>query len=192
MDTLLILVTVAEEFLIYFSVDVITFGFLRLTRLLRVTRMMRAFRVVREFKELKIMVTGLVNCARPLFWAGVLLLGLTYMMGILIAQLITEYLRSIQDKELDEENLKAINYIAQHFSNLWESMYSLFEALTGGRDWGDVAGPFRHIHWILVCCLILYIVVGVFCILNLLTAVFLEAANRIDDVQELVYKKKDW
>jgi len=192
LDTLLILVTVAEEFLRYFSVDVITFGFLRLTRLLRVTRMMRAFRVVREFKELKIMITGLLNCARPLFWAGVLLLCLTYMMGILIAQLITEYLRAVQDKELDEEDLKAMNYIAKNFSNLWESMYSLFEALTGGRDWGDVAGPFRHIHWILVCCLILYIVVGVFCILNLLTAVFLEAANRIDDVQELVYKKRDW
>ncbi|CAK0911576.1 unnamed protein product [Prorocentrum cordatum] len=192
LDTLLILSAVAEEMLRYLSVDVITFGFLRLTRLLRVTRMMRAFRVVREFKELKIMVTGLVNCARPLFWAGVLLLGLTYMMGILIAQLITEYLRSIQDKELDEENLKAINYIAQHFSNLWESMYSLFEALTGGRDWGDIAGPFRQIHWILVCCLVLYIVVGVFCILNLLTAVFFEAANRVDDVQELVYKKRDW
>ncbi|CAK0889695.1 unnamed protein product [Prorocentrum cordatum] len=191
-DTLLILITVVEEFLRYFSVDVITFGFLRLTRLLRVTRIMRAFRVVRDFKELKIMITGLLNCARPLFWAGVLLLLLTYMMGILLAQLLSEYLRSVKDEELDEENLKAVNYVAKNFSNLGESMYSLFEALTGGRDWGDIAGPFRHIHWILVCCLIMYIVVGVFCILNLLTAVFLEAAHRIDDVQELVYKKRDW
>jgi hypothetical protein len=114
------------------------------------------------------------------------------MMAVLTAQLLTEYLRSVQDTDLDEENMHAMKYIERHFSNLWESMYSLFEALTGGRDWGEIGRPFRQIHWILVFCLVLYIVVGIFCILNLLTAVFLEAAHRLDDVQELVYVKRDW
>lgn len=44
----------------------------------------------------------------------------------------------------------------------------------------------------LVMCLVLYIIIGVFCILNLLTAVFLEAAQRIDDVTEHIYAKRDW
>ncbi|CAK0811397.1 unnamed protein product [Prorocentrum cordatum] len=169
MDTLLILITVIEEILRYFTVDVITFGFLRLSRLLRVTRMMRAFKVVREFKELKTMVTGLLNCAKPLFWAGVLLACLTHLIGVLIAQLLTEYLRSVQDRDLDAEDAHAIHYITRNLPNLWESMCSRFEALTGGRDWGEIARPFRHIHFVLTWCLVLYIVIGIFCILNLLS-----------------------
>jgi hypothetical protein len=194
-DTVLIMLTVVEEVLRLAEVDIVAFGVLRLTRLLRVFRITRAFKLVRDFKELNIMVRGLVNCARPLFCACVLLFGLTYMMGILVSQLITEHAQSEamrerngQQRELDEESTK---YIEDNFFGIWTIMYSLIEALGGGRDWGDIARLFWDVHWLLGLCLILYIFIGIFCILNLLTAVFLDAAQQVD-TQTLVYAKADW
>jgi hypothetical protein len=194
-DTLLILATVVEEVLRLAQIDVVTVGVLRITRLLRVFRITRTVKLVRDFKELNIMVRGLVNCARPLFCAGVLLLGLTYMMGILVSELITEHAQSETMREsdgrriqLDEESTR---YIEDNFYDLGIIMYSLLEALTGGRDWGDVARVFWDVHWMLGLCLILYIFIGFFCILNLLTAVFLDAAQHVD-TQTLVYAKADW
>jgi Ca2+-binding EF-hand superfamily protein len=152
--------------------------------------MMRAFKVIRQFKELRMMITGLLNCSRPLLWASVLMACLTYMTAVFISQFLSEYLRSLQGAIPEEDG--TIIYIRTYFPDMLVSMYTLFEALTGGRDWGEIAEPFRRIHWLLVVCLSIYIIIGVFCLLNLLTAVFLEAAHRLDDVQDLVYAKRDW
>jgi hypothetical protein len=115
---------------------------------------------------------------------------LTYMTAVFISQIIADYRRAALDTDL--ETKRTIEFIDNNLSNLGECMYTLFEALTGGRDWGELAKPFRHIHWMLVMCLVLYILIGVFCLLNLLTAVFLEAAQRMDDVTEHIYAKQDW
>jgi Ca2+-binding EF-hand superfamily protein len=194
-DVLLVALSIFEEFLWAFSIKFMTFLFLRLARLLRLMRMLRAFKFIRELKELRIMVGGLMNCVKPLFWASVLIVSLTYMSAILICQILQEHSEDIEESGQKQAGPGTVNlqaFVEDNFPNLPWAMYTILEALLGGKDWGDIAHPFMEINYVLLFVLVGYILVGVFCLLNLVTAVFLEAATRIDDVRELVYAKKDW
>lgn len=140
------------------------------------------------------MVNGVLNCARPLLWALVLIVALTYMTAVVILQISSDYLRALPDTQVVQGggSAQTVEFINDKFSSIGEAMYELFKSLTGGSDWGDTADPLFDISYLLVAAYILYIVLGVFCMLNLVTAVFLEAADRTTDLQEEAYAKRDW
>merc|ERR1719203_2363576 len=64
----------------------------RTARLARLTRMMRLLRLLRLriFKELALMVKGVIAGLRTLFWAIVLLVFVTYAVGVILRQTVGE------------------------------------------------------------------------------------------------------
>merc|ERR1719213_659182 len=59
------------------------------------------------------------------------------------------------------------------------TIMTLYQSITGGIDWGDVASPLMEIHPVLGFLFATYIAVAVLCVLNVVTGVFVENANKI-------------
>jgi hypothetical protein len=115
------------------------------------------------------------------------MLALTYMTAVFMVQMTTDYLNYTSDRKM-----QLIAFIEDHFPSVPWAMYELFKCLTSGDDWGKYGDPLYDTSMILFFAFILYITLGMFCMLNLVTAVFLEAANRTGDLQEEIYAKQDW
>lgn len=146
------------------------------------------------------MVNGVLSCARPLLWALVLIASLTYMTAVFMLQICSDYLRNLPDTtvaahssgQAEPDEVRAVDFINERFSSIGWAMYELFKSLTGGSDWGDTADPLWDISFLIGVAYLLYVVLGMFCMLNLITAVFLEAADGKNEVQEEAYAKRDW
>lgn len=180
-DVFLIVVSITDSILSLSGTDVPgTWMFLRLLRLLRLAQMLQSFQTVRGFKEMRILVSGIVNCVRPLFWSVLLMCGLNYMTAIFLIETISQL------------DLSDTDVISEKFSSVEVAMYELFKAISGGSDWGDISDPLWEESRILCLAFILYVILGVFLVFNLVTAVFLEAATQTGDLQEAIYDKKDW
>lgn len=143
------------------------------------------------------MVAGVLNCGKPLLWAGVIIGTLTLMTAILIIQLVSEHLSQVERTErMSDGGRDVYGFVEENFRSVARTMYTLFLSLTGGIEWGDIAKQFEEMssQWgvYLNIALVGYITLGTYCMLNLVTAVFLEAAHRTDDVQEMIYAKQDF
>ena len=57
---------------------------------------------------------------------------------------------------------------------IWPSgMVTLFMSITGGINWEDAYDPLREVSWVAQWLMNLYIVIGFFTILNVVTGVLL-------------------
>merc|ERR1712050_145652 len=77
-------------------------------------------------------------------------------------------------------------------------MYTLFKSICGGVSWGDVVDPLMACSYWAVAVFCLYIVFVIFCVLNIVTAVFLESTQRVSMIDEdkltleHIEEKKKW
>merc|ERR1719399_497336 len=84
-----------------------------------------------------------------------------------------------------------------YFGNLPRGMYSLFQAISGGRNWGEISEPFKHISWILVIFFAVYVGTVIFAVLNIVTSIFIENArkNNQRDKNNLIWEdiqERNW
>merc|ERR1719252_220477 len=57
-------------------------------------------------------------------------------------------------------------------------MYSMFQAISGGTDWGDVASPLLEIDFVYCLIFCFYVSFTVFALMNIVTSVFVENATK--------------
>jgi len=144
------------------SMDVSAF---RVIRIVRLVRILRIIRVMRFFKELRAMVQGIMASFKPLLWCLVLLLLVKITFGILILQMVSDSTPSATILDL--------------YGGIMPTIYTLYQAITGGLDWGQAAAPLSTISPFLTVLFSLYIAFAVLCMLNIVTGVFVENANSI-------------
>merc|ERR1711963_960457 len=84
---------------------------------------------------LRLMVSSIINSGQSLMWALVVMFLNMYLFAIFVMSGIEHYLK----EEGGNENYK---------SDLWDffgtvplSLWTLFAAVTGGCDWGDIYEP---------------------------------------------------
>merc|ERR1719421_1251605 len=65
------------------------------------------------------------------------------------------------------------------FGSMLVTLLTLYQSITGGMDWGDVAAPLIEIHPVMGFFFATYIAFAVLCVLNVVTGVFVENANKI-------------
>lgn len=66
-------------------------------------------------------------------------------------------------------------------------MYTLFYSISGGINWGDAAVPLREMNELIAMLFCLYISFAMFCVLNIVTGVFVESAKEMtSDDQDMV------
>jgi len=92
------------------------------------------------------------------------------------------------DTHIQSKGVKSVHpSLLTLFSSVGETMLALFMAITGGLDWENLLTPLRAmspLYTPFFCSFIVFLVLGV---MNIVTAVFVESAHRVAEIdQDLV------
>lgn len=164
----------------------VSMSHLRVFRILRIARVMRGIRVmriVRFFSSLRALLLSIVNTIRSLVWTLVLILVLSFSIGVAFTSLVTDYCREQTVLASGDPNAVPVCHgtMELYWSSLPGSMLTLFQSITGGLDWGNTVPPLLEISILLVICLTTYIGFMAFAVLNVVTGIFcntaIESAN---------------
>jgi len=163
---------------------------LSVVRVIRLARIVRLIRLMRFFSDLRVMVAGIMSSMMSLFWALVLLLIIMYIFSVFVLQMVVdEPAIKTQDEDSD---------LVKYYGNLVRSIFTLFQCICGGLDWGDPAAPLVEMHPIIGFMFAFYIAFAVFCVLNIITGVFVENTNKMAQkdednmILEEVEIKQEW
>jgi voltage-gated sodium channel len=149
----------------------VDFSLLRILRLIRVIRLARALRLI---GELRTIVSSIAGSMKSLFWTGVLLFMVVYVLGVGFTQVVLS--RRIKFKKDGEETPEEL---FKFWGDLVSACFSLFESITGGLDWDDAARPliiYVGAEWGVVFAF--FIMFTVFAMLNVVTGVFIESVMK--------------
>merc|ERR1739844_261742 len=103
-------------------------------------------------------------CAVCLLWI------IMYVVAIYFTQVSVEYRLEPDPDPILAESLEGF------FGSIWTSQYFLFQSMSGGISWGEVAQPLVSLHWSFSFVFSLFICFTTFAVLNIVTAVFCENA----------------
>jgi len=168
--------------------------FLRILRIVKMLKVLRMVRVMRMFKELRLIVASIEGSMRSMLWAVVLIVIITFIVGMIFLQAGTGYLQDHLGT-LSEEQIVAIE---SNWGTLRTAMLTLYMASTGGDSWRGMANsliPVGHPYYILF---LVYISFFLLVVMNTLTSLFLEATiqNAEKDkntmIRETLKKKKEY
>lgn len=195
-DTLIIVSAVLEEIMQALSSDMLTMQAMRSIRVLKLIRIIRVVRLLRFFHDLRTMVYGILYTMKSLMWALILLVLVMYMFSVCLMQIMTGFLEeaALSEAELDEDA------VLTHFGSLGLSLYTLHKALFGGMDWGEAADPMTTVikSPFMLSIFLIYVTFCFLCVLNIVTGVFVENANKItmkdEDfmIMEELSNRKTW
>jgi hypothetical protein len=160
----------------------VNFSVVRIMRLLRFVRIIRLVRVMRLISEMRVLVTSITRSWRPLCWTLVLLMLNMYLVAVYFTQAVHEEVSTanINDDDLGDpqSGFAAPEAALRHyFGSLGMSFLSLFQAITGGKDWDDLSSPLLTRIGALPCfAFACYIAFTVIAMMNVVTGVFVENA----------------
>jgi len=156
---------------------------LRSLRILRLVRTVRAIRTMLFFRELShssfelgLVVWGTMNSLQSLLWLMLILLIIMFIFGVYIVQMV-----AIHKAEAVAAAVPADHHIgglSENYGSLSVTVYSLYQAISGGVSWGETAAPLFELSPVLGMLYILYIAFIVFAVLNVVTGVFVDNAQR--------------
>lgn len=185
-DTTVVCAALTEE-VIAIAGPTLGLSQVRILRVLRLVRIVRVIRVMQFFRDLRVMVHGIMNSIRALFWCLVLLLMIMFMFAVCFTQVVTDTLET----EAEEGNVSAEDRIEKgHHETLLRCLLSLFQAITGGIDWENVADPLMMIHPIMGFLFAAYIAFAVLCVLNVVTGVFVQHADTDSVLEDLSSRRQ--
>eukprot|EP00812_Abedinium_dasypus_P008924 NODE_264_length_1725_cov_311.572455.p2 GENE.NODE_264_length_1725_cov_311.572455~~NODE_264_length_1725_cov_311.572455.p2 ORF type:complete len:290 (-),score=109.35 NODE_264_length_1725_cov_311.572455:329-1198(-) len=141
----------------------------RALRVLRLVRVLRIVRVMRFFTVLRVMVMGIKSSLQPLCWCLTLLLLVMFIFGTVIMQLLSS--------EYEGASATRQSFIKDHFGTMLQTLYTLHISITGGLDWSYVSDMLFRISLPVAIAYMFYIVFALFCVLNVVTGIFVEAAT---------------
>lgn len=149
------------------------FGVLRMLRLARIARLIRMVRLIPELKSMVYLISASMW---SFFWTVVLLVLLMYCFAVYYTELATDLGNEEQISDAAKEK------ISTHWGSVASSIFSLYQAITGGDDWVnfvqvlDVPRSNYAANSLVFC---LYMAFTSMVMLNLVTGVFVEGAQRI-------------
>lgn len=163
---------------------------LSILRVLRLFRILRLVRMVRFIPALKSMVYLIAASLQSFFWTMVLILGVMFIVAVYLTEVATELV--IQGKSSKGDEIQAL------WGDLFSSISTCFQAITGGDDWHNFVLVFKTAdndkYTQNLIFFILYIAFASLVLMNLVTGVFVEGAQRIaaeekrQDLQKQVRK----
>jgi len=145
---------------------------LRVLRVLRVVRFLRSVRQLRFFMQLRIMIQSIMFSLRPLLWATIVLVGMFYMFGIILTQGVIDSL-----KEHDSWDDESSAELRSCFGTLEGTALSLFQAMSGGINWGELFAVLSPLALPFKCVFLFYVLFAIFGAANVVTGIFVEIAN---------------
>lgn len=175
-----------------------SFRVMRSLRLVRTLRGLRIIRLFRYFSALRGLILSIFSTMSSLLWTLLLLQILFYTFSCIFTQLVTDHCR-FQTIDADPDNdINAVPVCPQDLAMYWgtviDSMVTLFKSITGGINWSEAYLPLKQVSLLAVSLMNLYIVIGFFTILNVVTGVFvntaIESASADKDIATLKQMEK--
>eukprot|EP00930_Biecheleria_cincta_P068864 TRINITY_DN56694_c0_g1_i1.p1 TRINITY_DN56694_c0_g1~~TRINITY_DN56694_c0_g1_i1.p1 ORF type:complete len:590 (-),score=126.84 TRINITY_DN56694_c0_g1_i1:323-2092(-) len=171
---------------------------LRVLRVVRVVRVVRVIRVLKFFRELRMMIFSILGCLKTVVWLMISLGVIIMLFAILFTSGVTQHLQGLDT--VAKRQSPEIEDLKKYFGTLWPSFLSLYQAMSGGNDWGqyyDALGSMEG-NSFYVFLFVIYITFQVFAVVNIVTGVFVDSAmqsGRADHdvvVHEELENKKDY
>lgn len=171
----------------------------RVMRALRLVRTLRGFRIIRLFRyfsALRGLILSIFSTMGSLLWTLLLLLILFYTFGCIFTQLVTDHCRFMAiEQNADNNAIPACeDNLQPYWVNVMDSMMTLFMSITGGINWFEAYEPLRQVSLMALWLFNLYVVIGFFTILNVVTGVFvntaIESASADKDIATLKQMQK--
>lgn len=146
-------------------------GALRIFTVLRTLRLVRLAHVVRlepGFKEMWILIHGLTTCVRPLTWTLIIATCVLYVFSIAATEIIGR-------AEVFREN----DLAQELFGNFGLSMFTMVQLMTMDTGFDLVCRPLMKTQPALALFFVFFVMVGVFIVMNLITAIIVSSAREI-------------
>eukprot|EP00434_Breviolum_minutum_P037604 symbB.v1.2.033349.t1/scaffold4132.1/size44191/2 len=154
-----------------------SFRVMRALRLARTLRGVRIIRLFRYFSALRGLILSIFSTLGSLLWTLLLLLIVFYVFSCIFAQLVTDHCRfQTIDSTGNANAIPECPKNLEYWSNVMDSMMTLFMAITGGINWEDSYIGLKDVGLVAMGMMNLYIVIGFFTILNVVTGVFVNTA----------------
>jgi len=169
-DTIIVAVTCVQIILEVVTADTtpanaMTFRMLRLFRAASTLRIARVFAMLRE---LRLLLTSVLGCMRPLFFS--------LMMLFAFIVLCSTFLTVGAQACLLNATLEQTEQVSKNFGTLSRSCVTLYMAISGGVDWGDKYWILEIVGWQYQLVYILYVSFAIFGLVNVFTGVFVDHA----------------
>eukprot|EP00440_Ansanella_granifera_P073528 gb/GFBE01079787.1/.p1 GENE.gb/GFBE01079787.1/~~gb/GFBE01079787.1/.p1 ORF type:complete len:626 (+),score=118.51 gb/GFBE01079787.1/:1-1878(+) len=189
LDSFLVLLGILEEIIRIVGKSMLDVSSARILRLLRLSRIVRIVRVFRFFKDLRVMVGGIMSSMKALMWAMLLLIIIMYVVAVCLLQMVSDWLVSENAAGVVEITFSENSAAHQYFSSLLKTMYTLYMSISGGLSWHDAAKPLQVIHPLLPVLYSAYVAFALFCVLNIVTGVFVERSTSmaLHDEENLLF-----
>ena len=87
----------------------------------------------------------------------------------MLAQLVQDHCRFEAIVATGDSN--AVPYcnddvLRKYWSSIFESMLTLFMAISGGLSWGEAMDPLKDFSFVAVACMVVYVLIAVFAVMN--------------------------
>mmetsp|Transcript_69814 Transcript_69814/g.227121 ORF Transcript_69814/g.227121 Transcript_69814/m.227121 type:complete len:804 (-) Transcript_69814:148-2559(-) len=164
-------------------------GILRLTflRAFRLARLFRAARVLLAVRELYLLMTGLTNSMKTIFYGTLFLIAVLLMFSIIVVQLLHPI-----NAELSYGGCERCS---RGFASVWDSSLTLFQQVVAGDSWGTISIPVIEAKpWLAGPILLTVITTVGTGLMNLILAVIVERASEAceqDVLNRAKHKDKD-
>jgi len=166
----------------------------RNVRLFRVVRILRLVRVVRVCQSLRVMILTILRSLDALLWVLVVLAFFMYIFAMAFMHGTIEQFRDNEATWLfmcpnsgatcpDGSECAArcahLTWLDNHLGSLTKMMLTLFQSITGGRDWAEVYDELDRIHGVHSSLFVLFIYFMVFLVLNVVIATVVNVTSGV-------------
>lgn len=179
-DLLVISCQLIEEFIALVGSSFVKHNltFARLVKLLRLVRIIRLARILRNIHELRVLVSCITSSMKSLVWIFLLTFFLIYSMGLVLTQLVHDHNLSFESAACVSDEERCANHIALvlYYGDLCRSILSLFQAISGGQDWGTLLDPLMiEVSPLLGILFCFYVMFAVLAMMNVVTGIFVDS-----------------
>jgi Na+-transporting methylmalonyl-CoA/oxaloacetate decarboxylase gamma subunit len=148
--------------------DISQFRMFTVLRALRLVRQVHAVRLKPAFKELWILIRGLLSSFRPLFWVFLIATAILYVFAVLSTTLVGH------DKQFEDDD-----YLQELFGDTLKSFVTMFQLMTLDTYFDLIMRPVMAREPLMGVFFIVFVLLGVFVFMNLVTAVIVDTAFNI-------------
>lgn len=167
------------------------FKTLSVLRTIRLARLVRVFTGSPLFREAWMLIRGLSDSSRTLFWTIVVIFLVTYVFAIVGVSTLVPELMAERMRRTDPADLAKIDELLYLFSGMDKLMATLVQVLTGDSFHAFVRESWHFVWWSWIY-FYSYISIAVMVLMNLVTAVIVENAMETSKADhELVANDKD-
>mmetsp|Transcript_43165 Transcript_43165/g.124655 ORF Transcript_43165/g.124655 Transcript_43165/m.124655 type:complete len:647 (+) Transcript_43165:180-2120(+) len=148
----------------------------RMLRIMRITRAIRMVRLIRFFRELRMMVFSVLKSGSSLLWSLLLLITTIYIFGIYFVQVVAYHLYLTEAPPEETPEFGVYKTTKEMFGSLLRSVYTLYQAVSGGISWGEIGSVLigiAPVHGFVLCFFTFF---TTFALLNIITGIFVDSS----------------